>query len=549
MSSCGTTNVKFRLKRGTTSQWLASTLPLALGEPGYDTVTNDLKVGDGSSLWKDLPVVDHTLIKNVGLNAYIQSATFTGTYDASNQRVNYSIVLFGNSARYDIIFTYADPNIPPTLTPISPSPAKIVTNSTTIYNHSNGRSESYLHTGVAPTVGGTYLVTMTVSTANAGGTGTGSTFSVTNSVSISSDTMGNPTISSSSGITLNTASVVRISGIDYYTSGTTLTIPSSALQLNNIYNIVNPSNFTYLSDSSPAISESTQFLVRASDDSTYPGPSGINSAWKNNRQIAGGMTVSSFSSPIYSTSRTLPANAFTVTNALNKTNEYYYDAVNTNLTTGTPSRNIAYVSPWNNAGSTDYQNERLIPKNQGGTTNSIIGSQTRTRYAGTGGSLPYSFNINEMLTFNPSSLFGNDPLYFPFDGNFYSSTAPPFASYVFPSSPSFTTGQKYLCIAFTNGARLRNFTLDLVGTTGISNIYVAWYLTNGTYYGWYDGRILYNDGSTGCAARGPSAGETSWQFNVNQIRDAEYVAANLGGTIYVMIKFTGLVKLSGLLLT
>jgi hypothetical protein len=97
---------------------------------------------------------------------------------------------------------------------------------------------------------------------------------------------------------------------------------------------------------------------------------------------------------------------------------------------------------------------------------------------------------------------------------------------------------------------LRNFTLYLVGTTGISNIYVAWYLTNGTYYGWYDGRILYNDGvSTGCAARGPSAGETSWQFNVNQIRDAEYVAANLGGTIYVMIKFTGLVKLSGLLLT
>lgn len=546
--SCGTTNVKFRLKRGTTEQWLASTLPLALGEPGYDTVTNDLKIGNGTSLWKDLPVVDHTLIKNVGLNAYIQSATFTGTYDASNQRVNYSIVLFGNSSRYDIVFTYEDPNIPATLTPINASPAKIVTNSGTIYNHSAGRSDSYLHTGVAPTVGGTYLVTMTVSTANAGGTGTGSTFSVTNSVSISSDTMGNPSISSSSGIVLSNGSVVRISGIDYYTSGTTLTIPSSALRLNNIYNIVNPSNFIYLSDTSPAISESTQYLVRESDNTAYPGSSGVNTTWKNNRQIAGGMTVSSFSSPIYSTSRTLPVNAFTVTNALNKTNTYYYDSTNNTLTAGTPSKNIAYVSPWNNAGSTSYQNEITIPKNQGGTTNLAISSQTRTTYTVSGDPTLNAFNISQLTTFTPSSLNTNDPLYFPFDGNFYAS-APPFSNYVFPVSPSFTTGTKYLCIAFTNSAPLVNFTLKLSGSTSIGNIYVAWRLSS-TSYGWFDGSVPYNSGSnTGCQYASPTSGNTIWYFNINSTLSSAYSTAASGGTIYVLVKFSGVVPIHQILFT
>jgi len=546
--SCATTNVKFRLKRGTTAQWLSSILPLALGEPGYDTITNDLKIGDGTSLWKTLPVVDQTLIKNVGLNAYIEHATFSGSYDATNQQVTYSIVLFGNSSRYDIVFTYADPNIPATLTPISSSPTKIVTNSTTIYDHSIGRSDSYQHTGVAPTIGGTYLVTMTVSTANAGGTGTGSTFSVSNSVSISSDTMGNPIISSSNGITLNSGSVVRISGIDYYTSGTVLTIPASALQLNNIYNIVNSSDYTYLSDSSPSISDSTTNLRNVSNGN-YPGNSGVNATWHNLNQITANLNASSFSSPIYTTSTTVPVGTLTVTNALSKTSSYYYDPIAHNLTTGTPTK-IAYVSPWNSAGSTSYQNEIIIPKNQGGTTNAAIGSQTRARYfINSGSSLPYSFNFSEMVTFDPSSLYIDEPLYFPFDGNFYASS-PPFGNYIFPSSTSFNPGTKYLCIAFTNSAPLANFTLKLSGSTNISNIYVAWYLSNSTSYGWYNGSIPYNDGTTvGCQYASPTAGNTIWYFNINSTVSSAYSTANLGGKIYVIVKFTGVVPMNQILFT
>ena len=44
-----------QLRRGTTAQWLETTNILALGEPGFDTVTGDLKLGDGVSRWEDLP--------------------------------------------------------------------------------------------------------------------------------------------------------------------------------------------------------------------------------------------------------------------------------------------------------------------------------------------------------------------------------------------------------------------------------------------------------------------------------------------------------------
>ena len=54
MSSCGTANVKFLLRRGTTAEWANSSKKLALGEPGYDTELHILKIGDGNSLWRDI---------------------------------------------------------------------------------------------------------------------------------------------------------------------------------------------------------------------------------------------------------------------------------------------------------------------------------------------------------------------------------------------------------------------------------------------------------------------------------------------------------------
>ena len=45
---------RIRIKRGTTTQWLASTTPLLSGELGYDLTTKVIKIGDGTTLWVNL---------------------------------------------------------------------------------------------------------------------------------------------------------------------------------------------------------------------------------------------------------------------------------------------------------------------------------------------------------------------------------------------------------------------------------------------------------------------------------------------------------------
>lgn len=51
-TSCGTANIKFQFRRGTSSQWTASNPTLALGEPGFEVDTNGLKIGDGITPWR-----------------------------------------------------------------------------------------------------------------------------------------------------------------------------------------------------------------------------------------------------------------------------------------------------------------------------------------------------------------------------------------------------------------------------------------------------------------------------------------------------------------
>jgi hypothetical protein len=49
---------RIRIRRGTTTQWDASTKILESGELGLDTTLNKLKVGNGSSLWSVLPYIN-----------------------------------------------------------------------------------------------------------------------------------------------------------------------------------------------------------------------------------------------------------------------------------------------------------------------------------------------------------------------------------------------------------------------------------------------------------------------------------------------------------
>ena len=46
---------KIQIRRGSSSEWSASTDPLSQGEFGYDLTLNKFKLGDGSTLWDSLP--------------------------------------------------------------------------------------------------------------------------------------------------------------------------------------------------------------------------------------------------------------------------------------------------------------------------------------------------------------------------------------------------------------------------------------------------------------------------------------------------------------
>lgn len=57
-------NSMFQFKRGTQERWTELNPVLLPGEPGYEYDTHRLKVGDGSTAWKDLPYIGEESIYN-----------------------------------------------------------------------------------------------------------------------------------------------------------------------------------------------------------------------------------------------------------------------------------------------------------------------------------------------------------------------------------------------------------------------------------------------------------------------------------------------------
>lgn len=53
-----TTSSLFLHRKDTSSNWTISTDPLLAGELGVDLTTQDIKLGDGSTLWPALPTID-----------------------------------------------------------------------------------------------------------------------------------------------------------------------------------------------------------------------------------------------------------------------------------------------------------------------------------------------------------------------------------------------------------------------------------------------------------------------------------------------------------
>ena len=57
-------NVILQLRTGSATQWAASTRILAVGEPGVETDSGRIKIGDGTNLWPALPWSGAAIVKS-----------------------------------------------------------------------------------------------------------------------------------------------------------------------------------------------------------------------------------------------------------------------------------------------------------------------------------------------------------------------------------------------------------------------------------------------------------------------------------------------------
>jgi len=77
-----------KIRRGTTTQWAASTRVLQLGELGLDTTLNKLKAGNGTAIWNNLPFLQADVdITELSQDA-VANALAAGTH--SNITVTYN---------------------------------------------------------------------------------------------------------------------------------------------------------------------------------------------------------------------------------------------------------------------------------------------------------------------------------------------------------------------------------------------------------------------------------------------------------------------------
>lgn len=75
---------ELRLRRGTSSDWLTRNPVLQTGEPGYETNTGKLKIGNGSTPWSELPYINPDGsggASSVELTSHIESLTPHPVYD------------------------------------------------------------------------------------------------------------------------------------------------------------------------------------------------------------------------------------------------------------------------------------------------------------------------------------------------------------------------------------------------------------------------------------------------------------------------------------
>lgn len=103
----------FKLKRGTSTQWIKQNPVLQLGEPGFVTDLNLLKIGDGVTAWNNLPYLaeDQALIVNVNtqddlpatgkIEVIYRAIKEKQLYQWNEEMGCYDLLLFNNAVTQD----------------------------------------------------------------------------------------------------------------------------------------------------------------------------------------------------------------------------------------------------------------------------------------------------------------------------------------------------------------------------------------------------------------------------------------------------------------
>jgi len=360
---------------------------------------------------------------------------------------------------------------------------------------------------------GTYSLNLTSTTP---GVGAGSFFN-SNAISTftvgATDSIGQPNINLSGTPTFSSGSYIYVSGVPYYGYGTTLTFPVSSLTFTNIYNTINPTSPSVITNvviiNGVAFTYSqvfTNFLVANST---------------NNNTLS--VTLNSSE-----TVSTLPISA-TVYNI------NYQGGYSTTLISNVSNSGILYLG---SAINETYMNVATYPNMP---ITSVVRQATSSSVVAP--AVPAISNLTSFTGGNTIST--NDGFYSPYTGFIYSNiNNVPRGTYA-PTLPNLTGSHSYFSFLITTTAALGSFVINFnsANTTGITNLYVYWVSLGN----WYNAKYLYtNTGNSGCGASTYTAPPTGDRYPITLPQGTTLSAYT---NIYVSVQFNGSIDTTTLSIT
>ena len=108
--------ITYQLRRGTSAIWVKNNPLLAAGEPGYEIDTHKVKIGDGTSNWKDLPYIgEHNIVSYASHNDFPSVGNVNYLYKANDEDILYcwddkgvNFVIIGPAGTNDETIDYID---------------------------------------------------------------------------------------------------------------------------------------------------------------------------------------------------------------------------------------------------------------------------------------------------------------------------------------------------------------------------------------------------------------------------------------------------------